>query len=75
MINGQVLVKVPASTANLGPGFDTLGMALSLYAWIQMEAVSGGETVIELYGDGLEGIPTDKDEPGRIKSHGSCSRS
>ena len=25
-------VRVPASSANLGPGFDTLGMALSLYA-------------------------------------------
>ncbi|QHW34187.1 homoserine kinase [Paenibacillus rhizovicinus] len=59
MLNSQVLVKVPASTANLGPGFDTLGMALSLYAWIQMEAVDG-ETVIELYGDGLNGIPTNK---------------
>lgn len=27
----RVRVRVPASTANLGPGFDTLGMALSLY--------------------------------------------
>ena len=27
----SVLVKVPATTANLGPGFDTLGLALSLY--------------------------------------------
>ncbi|MBM7563761.1 homoserine kinase [Paenibacillus sacheonensis] len=60
MINGQVLVRVPASTANLGPGFDTLGMALSLYAWIEMEATKDGETVIELYGDGLNGIPTNK---------------
>jgi homoserine kinase len=60
MINGQVLVKVPASTANLGPGFDTLGMALSLYSWIEMEAAAGGETVIELYGDGMNGIPTNK---------------
>lgn len=30
-------VRVPASTANLGPGFDTLGMALSLYAWIELK--------------------------------------
>lgn len=60
MINGQVLVKVPASTANLGPGFDTLGMALSLYAWIEMEAAADGNTVIELHGDGLDGIPTNK---------------
>lgn len=27
-----MLVRVPASSANLGPGFDTLGMALSLHA-------------------------------------------
>lgn len=27
----QVTVRVPATTANLGPGFDTLGIALSLY--------------------------------------------
>jgi homoserine kinase len=27
-----VIVRVPASSANLGPGFDTLGMALSLHA-------------------------------------------
>ncbi|SFJ10125.1 homoserine kinase [Paenibacillus sp. UNC496MF] len=59
MRNGQVLVKVPASTANLGPGFDTLGMALSLYSWIEMEPVEGN-TVVELYGDDLGGIPTDK---------------
>ncbi len=28
----DVLVRVPASSANLGPGFDALGMALSLHA-------------------------------------------
>ncbi len=27
-----MLVRVPASSANLGPGFDTLGMALTLHA-------------------------------------------
>jgi len=27
-----MIARVPASSANLGPGFDTLGMALSLYA-------------------------------------------
>jgi len=27
----RVSVKIPATTANLGPGFDTLGMALSFY--------------------------------------------
>ena len=31
------LVRVPATTANLGPGFDTLGMALELYDEILVE--------------------------------------
>jgi homoserine kinase len=32
-----VRVKVPASTANLGPGFDCLGIALQIYNWITIE--------------------------------------
>ncbi|NIK69830.1 MULTISPECIES: homoserine kinase [unclassified Paenibacillus] len=58
MNNRRVIVKVPASTANLGPGFDTLGMALSLYAWIEMSAAES--TTFRLYGDQMQGIPTDK---------------
>lgn len=53
-----VCVKIPASTANLGPGFDTLGMALSMYSWIGMKGSK--ETVIRLYGNEMDGIPTDK---------------
>ena len=33
---GRARVRVPASTANLGPGFDTLGMALSLYNEVEL---------------------------------------
>jgi homoserine kinase len=54
----KVRVKVPASTANLGPGFDSLGMALNLYAWIDM-ALSE-KTTIHLIGDQMNGVPTDK---------------
>lgn len=53
-----VRIKIPGSTANLGPGFDTLGMALSLYAWIEMRPAN--TTAFHLYGDELRGIPTDK---------------
>ncbi|MDU2242119.1 MAG: homoserine kinase [Paenibacillus sp.] len=53
-----VRVKVPASTANLGPGFDTLGMALNLYSWIEMKPAAS--TVFRLHGGNLEGLPTDK---------------
>lgn len=57
-IYGRSRVKVPASTANLGPGFDTLGMALSLYAWIEMEEAA--DTIFHLYGDEMAGLPRDK---------------
>lgn len=53
-----VRVIVPASTANLGPGFDTLGMALSLYAWIEMKPAES--TVFHLYGEEMQGVPSDK---------------
>ncbi|WP_313636714.1 homoserine kinase [Paenibacillus sp.] len=55
---GRARIKVPASTANLGPGFDTLGMALSMYAWIEMEEAE--ETVFHLYGDEMKGLAQDK---------------
>lgn len=55
-----VRVKVPASTANLGPGFDSLGLALGLYTWVEMRPAD--KTVIRLYGRELEGkdIPLNK---------------
>ncbi|MEJ8303127.1 homoserine kinase [Saccharibacillus sacchari] len=55
---GSVRVRVPASTANLGPGFDTLGMSLSLYIWVEMR--KSERTVVHFSGDGFEGIPADK---------------
>ncbi|WCK53627.1 homoserine kinase [Aneurinibacillus sp. Ricciae_BoGa-3] len=58
MIGGRVEVKVPASTANLGPGFDVIGMAFQLYTTITMELAD--KTTIRLQGDKLEGLPTDK---------------
>jgi homoserine kinase len=46
-----VRVRVPATSANLGPGFDSLGLALTLYdvveAWIDPEGLS-----IEVTGEG-----------------------
>lgn len=56
--NKSARVRVPASTANLGPGFDTLGMALSLYAWIEMREAE--QTAFHLYGNEMNGVPEDK---------------
>ncbi|WP_066386374.1 homoserine kinase [Neobacillus mesonae] len=35
--NNRLLIKVPASTANLGPGFDSMGLALNLYLTLEVE--------------------------------------
>ncbi|WP_139490296.1 homoserine kinase [Brevibacillus dissolubilis] len=53
-----VRVKVPASTANLGPGFDAVGMAFQLYTTIEMRLAS--ETKLVLHGEELAQVPTDK---------------
>ncbi len=37
----MVKIKIPASTANLGSGFDCLGIALDLYNYIEIEEASG----------------------------------
>mgnify|MGYP001945888750 CR=1 FL=1 len=42
---GPVAVRVPATTANLGPGFDALGMALSLYNRFEVERLPAGYVV------------------------------
>ena len=44
----NLAVRVPATSANLGPGFDVLGMALSLYATVATCAIGESEPV----GDG-----------------------
>jgi homoserine kinase len=54
----KVSVKIPATSANLGPGFDTLGMALSFYDEYVAEVISSG-LEIEVLGEGSSDIPTD----------------
>ena len=59
-IVGRVVhVKVPATSANLGPGFDTLGLALSYYDELQVEAVAGNAVTVEVHGEGAGEVPTD----------------
>lgn len=38
----RVTIRVPATTANLGPGFDAFGCALSLYTDVTFEETSAG---------------------------------
>jgi homoserine kinase len=41
----MLIIKVPASTANLGPGFDSVGMALNLYLTLEVEKAEKWEVI------------------------------
>jgi homoserine kinase len=52
-LTGAVRVRVPATSANLGPGFDALGLALSLHDDVDVEMAGSGLS-IEVSGEGEE---------------------
>lgn len=56
-ISERMKVRVPASTANLGSGFDTVGLALQMY--LQVEAERADHLDIRITGNYTDGIPTD----------------
>lgn len=70
----EFLIKVPASSANIGPGFDVLGIGLNLYLTLQVSVPGEGETVsthedpynVELSysedSDSAESVPTQSDK-------------
>src|SRR5207302_447373 len=51
--DGAVRVRVPATSANLGPGFDALGLALSLYDDVDVRVRESGLS-IEIEGEGAD---------------------
>ena len=55
----SVVVRVPATSANLGPGFDTLGLALSVYDELVVTALPQGRLEIEVTGQGADDVPRD----------------
>jgi len=60
IIGRSVAVKVPATTANLGPGFDTLGLALSIYDELIVTARREPGATVEVHGVGEGEVPTDE---------------
>jgi homoserine kinase len=51
-------IRVPASTSNLGPGFDTLGLALKLYLDVDVLAAGpAGGLEVDVEGEGAAGVP------------------
>ncbi|MBB5432714.1 homoserine kinase [Nocardiopsis composta] len=54
-----VHVRTPATSANLGPGFDALGLALALYDEVEAEVRPDGRTTVEVVGEGAGEVPLD----------------
>jgi homoserine kinase len=58
--DGTVRVRVPATSANLGPGFDALGLALSLYDEVEARILPAGLS-IEVSGEGADLAGSDEE--------------
>ena len=54
----NIVINVPATSANLGPGFDTLGLALDL--WNQSSVTPAKEFSITVQGEGSERLTSGK---------------
>ena len=52
----MIKVRVPATSANMGSGFDSLGLALTLYNYVSIEKISS-PTEIKVVGEGEKFLP------------------
>lgn len=57
---GKVKVRVPGTSANMGPGFDSLGLALTIYNYIEAEETDGGLVIDIQDAQTKEFLPTDE---------------
>lgn len=58
-LTSPVAVRVPATSANLGPGFDSLGVALELHDTVTAR-VAGEDVRVSVAGEGADELPTDE---------------
>ncbi len=56
----SVTVHVPATTANLGPGFNPLGLALDLWNETEFTQTGAGKLAMSISGEGEKTLPRDE---------------
>lgn len=56
----KIKISVPASSANLGPGYDSLGLALEIRDFVTAKLNDSGEVKVEIQGFGSESLPKDE---------------
>lgn len=59
MAERSISIRVPGTSANCGPGFDTLGLACTLYNDLTLELTHEPQLEIVVHGAGAGAIPTD----------------
>lgn len=59
-VGASAQVSVPASSANLGPGFDAVGLGLEMRDLYAVHVTSAPGLVVELAGAGADDLPTDQ---------------
>lgn len=57
----HVRARVPATSANLGPGFDALGLALGLHDDLEVRALGSPGVVVDVSGEGAGSVPRGED--------------
>ena len=53
-------IRVPATTANIGPGFDAMGLALNLFLSIDVEALNSGDQGVLWTDPNITPLPDDE---------------
>jgi|RhiMethySRZTD1v2_1073278.scaffolds.fasta_scaffold51515_2 homoserine kinase len=56
----KITIKVPATSANLGPGFDALGLALDLWNEAQFVRTRDKKISLRIEGEGSDTLPRDE---------------
>src|SRR5688500_14812474 len=56
----RIHIKIPATTANLGPGFDALGLALDLWNEAEFTPTDDKRISSTIEGEGKDKLPTDE---------------
>ena len=53
----RAIVRVPGTSANCGPGFDCLGLATTIYNYLDLTLLRSGKVIVESTGEGSGNIP------------------
>lgn len=60
MGNRSIKVRVPGTSANCGPGFDSIGLACTVYNDLELTLLKESRLDIKMMGEGAANIPTDE---------------